>query len=68
MKNNTVVIQSNPEAYCLTVLFVDHTGGTVKTFKFYNFVGNGDLLSAAIANWVDNGISPNQIKGLVEVI
>lgn len=63
---NTVIIQTNSEAHCLTVLFIDKNGGTVKTFKFYNFVGNGDLLTAAVANWINNGISPVQIKGLIE--
>ena len=70
MSNNSVLIHSNPTAHCLTVHFLDKNGGTVKKFQFYNFFGNGDSATGAIAAWINEGVLPNkvkQIKGLVEV-
>ena len=61
------LIESNTDDHCLTVHFLDKDGGTVKKFKFYNFVGNGDTIVLVIAEWVNYGILPDLVKGLVEI-
>ena len=68
MSNNSVLINSNPTAHCLTVHFLDKNGGTVKKFQFYNYFGYIEMAMRAISDWVNDGILPSEIKGLVEIV
>lgn len=39
----------------------------VAKYQYYNFIGNGDMLSRIIGEWLNNGISPESQNGLIKL-
>lgn len=40
---------------------------TVKSFKFFNYIGNGDTLTRATCEFIMHGIIPHEEKGLLDI-
>ena len=45
-------------------LLTEEKKENVASFKFYNWIENGDHLTRAITDWIGNGVLPDKVKGL----
>lgn len=61
-----VIILATETPMVLKVNFINPLGEVVVSKLFYNYINNGDGLTQAIGNWVNDGLFPsNATKGLI---
>ena len=70
MNRTVTILPHNLEGHVSSTtvrVFFKEGKRTVKSFKFFNYIGNGDTLTRATCEFIMHGIIPHEEKGLLDV-